>query len=134
MAGWKDRDVLGGDSDATSRECQASGQGPRQGLEAREGSGAVACAWVRARPPDRSAQPAVITLRDLESRLPARLVEPLTRGALFATSSTGLRRIPVSLLEGVTRFGDRPAMMLLAGREPWIRYLPERFFAGTPGR
>lgn len=24
--------------------------------------------------------------------------------------------------------------MLLAGREPWIRYLPDRFFAGTPAR
>jgi len=75
---------------------------------------------------------AVITLRDLEARLPTRLVEPLTRGALFATNSTGLRRIPVSLLEGPTPGGDRPATMLLAGHEPSIRYLRERFFAARP--
>lgn len=74
----------------------------------------------------------VITLRDLEARLPACLVEPLTRSALFATSSTGLRRLPVSLLAGRTRGGDFPATMLLAGREPWVRYLPEQFFADTP--
>lgn len=71
-------------------------------------------------------------LRDLESRLPTRLVEPLTRGALFATHSTGLRRVAVSLLEGPTRGSGQRATMLLAGREPWIRYLPEQFFADTP--
>ena len=84
--------------------------------------------------PDGSARhhAAAISLRDLESRLPARLIEPLTHGALLATSSTGLRRIPISLLEGPTHGSGQRATMLLAGHEPWSRYLPQLFFADTP--
>lgn len=48
--------------------------------------------------------------------------------------ATGAKRIPVVLLEGRTRERRRPATMLLAGHEPWISYLPERFFGETPTR
>ena len=74
----------------------------------------------------------MITLRNLESRLPERFVEPLTRSALFATTGTGTRRIPVSLVKGQTQNGDHSATMLLAGHEPWCRYLPDRFFRESP--
>jgi hypothetical protein len=75
----------------------------------------------------------VITLRDLGPTLLARLREPLTRGALMATSAAGIRRLPVSLLDGRTRVNDHPVRMLVAGDERHLRFLLESLFARPPG-
>src|SRR5439155_2162520 len=43
-------------------------------------------------------------------------------------------RLPVVLLQGPTRPTGRQGAVLAVGKEPWIDYLPKRFFAGEPQR
>ena len=40
--------------------------------------------------------------------------------------------IPVTILHGQTRLGKRSGTVVTAGSEPWIDYLPDRFFEGSP--
>ncbi len=42
--------------------------------------------------------------------------------------------VPLTLLRGQARLSGQPGTVIAAGSEPWIDYLPERFFEGTPQR
>jgi hypothetical protein len=42
--------------------------------------------------------------------------------------------IPVTILHGRTRLGKRSGAVVTAGSEPWVDYLPDRFFEGSPQR
>lgn len=68
------------------------------------------------------------------SRLPDRAQEVLTRYGLFMLNWSGLRQVPVALWHGPIRLSGQPGTLLVAGDEPWVRYLPQRFFAGEPKR
>lgn len=73
-------------------------------------------------------------LRDrVASCLPDRFREWSTHAGLFILTAAGLR-VPIVLLRGPTRPAGRPGTLLTAGHEPWIRYLPNRFFSGEPTR
>jgi len=58
----------------------------------------------------------------------------LTRYSLFAVACLGLRRVPVVLLRGATNQSGQQGTMLVAGHDPWVSYLPSRFFVGEPQR
>ncbi len=66
----------------------------------------------------------------LVSRLPDRAHEVLTRYGLFLFSRFGLRKVPVTLWHGPTSKTGQVGRLLVAGDDPWVQYLPQRFFAG----
>jgi hypothetical protein len=66
--------------------------------------------------------------------LPDRTRALATRQGLFLLNWSGVRKVPVVLLRGTTQATGRPGTLLIAGDEPWIRYLPRRFFTGEPTR
>ena len=68
------------------------------------------------------------------SRLPGKAQTLLTRYGLFAVACLGLRRVPVVLLRGATNHSGQQGTMLVAGHDPWVSYLPSRFFVGEPQR
>jgi hypothetical protein len=68
------------------------------------------------------------------SRLSGKAQILLTRYGLFAVARLGLRRIPVVLLRGATNQSGRQGTLLVAGHDPWVSYLPSRFFVGKPQR
>ena len=68
------------------------------------------------------------------SRLSGKAQTLLTRYGLFALACLGLRRIPVVLLRGPTHTSNRQGTLLVAGHDPWVSYLPSRFFVGEPHR
>jgi hypothetical protein len=68
------------------------------------------------------------------SRLPGKAQTLLTRYGLFAVACLGLRRVPVVLLRGATNQSGQHGTMLVAGHDPWVSYLPSRFFVGEPQR
>jgi hypothetical protein len=70
----------------------------------------------------------------LLSHLPDRFKEWGTHTALYMLTAMGLRRVPVVLMRGPTPPEGRPGSLLAAGQEPWIRYLPNRFFGSEPAR
>jgi hypothetical protein len=70
----------------------------------------------------------------LLSHLPDRFKEWGTHTALFMLTTMGLRRVPVVLMRGPTLPEGHPGTLLTAGHEPWIRYLPNRFFSSEPAR
>jgi hypothetical protein len=70
----------------------------------------------------------------LVSRLPDRIHEALTRYGLFMLSRSGLRKVPVSLWHGQMDKTGRVGRLLVAGDDPWVEYLPKRFFFGEPKR
>lgn len=53
---------------------------------------------------------------------------------LFALTCLGLWRIPVVLLRGPTNPCGQIGTLLVAGHDPWVGYLPGRFFQGEPQR
>ena len=68
------------------------------------------------------------------SYLPVWFKERGTHTALFMLTTMGLRRVPVVLMQGPTSPDGRPGTLLTAGNEPWIQYLPNRFFSSEPAR
>jgi hypothetical protein len=77
----------------------------------------------------------MVNMREwMTSCLPEKAQAVLTRYGLFAFTCLGLRRISVVLLRGVTHRTNRQGTLLVAGHEPWVRYLPGRFFLGEPDR
>lgn len=68
------------------------------------------------------------------SRLSGKAQTLLTRYSLFALACLGLRRIPVVLLRGPTNLSGQLGTLLVAGQDPWVSYLPSRFFVGEPQR
>jgi hypothetical protein len=59
--------------------------------------------------------------------------EAVTRYGLYWCARFGLLKVPITLWRGTTRSG-RSGRLLAAGDEPWIGYLPQRFFEGEPVR
>lgn len=55
--------------------------------------------------------------------------EKVIRHGLNWLARAGLRRIPVVLWRGTARTGQA-GRLLVAGDDPWVRYLPQRFFEG----
>lgn len=78
------------------------------------------------------------TMRTMAERaaayLPDTLRECMTREVLFFLGWTHLRKTPVVLLRGPTRGSGRSGSLLIAGHEPWVKYIPHRFFHGQPAR
>jgi len=68
------------------------------------------------------------------SRLSGKAQILLTRYGLFALTCLGLRRVPVVLLRGATNQSGQQGTLLVAGHDPWVSYLPSRFFVGKPQR
>jgi hypothetical protein len=68
------------------------------------------------------------------SRFSGKAQTLLTRYGLFAVACLGLRRVPVVLLRGATNQSGQHGTMLVAGHDPWVSYLPNRFFVGEPQR
>ena len=68
------------------------------------------------------------------ARLPDTLREGMTRGGLIFLGRTGLRKTPVVLFRGPTRGSGQSGVLLVAGHEPWVGYIPQRFFQGVPAR
>lgn len=66
------------------------------------------------------------------SRLSDKAQTLLTPYGLFVLTGLGLRRIPVVLLRGLTHQSGKIGTLLVAGHDPWVRYLPRRFFAEEP--
>lgn len=66
--------------------------------------------------------------------LPDMLHERLTRGALSLLAWTGLRKTPVAVFRGARRGNGRTGTLLVAGHEPWVKYLPHRFYQSEPAR
>jgi hypothetical protein len=64
--------------------------------------------------------------------LPDMLHERLTRDALSLLAWTGLRKTPVVLCRGATRGSGQSGTLLVAGHEPWVKYVRQRFFQGDP--
>lgn len=56
------------------------------------------------------------------------------RYGFFAWACLGLRGIPVVLLRGPTLPSGQIGTLLVAGHDPWVSYLPNRFFIGEPQR
>lgn len=73
------------------------------------------------------------TMRDrFLSYLPDRYRERATHAALFMLTTMGLRPVLLKLMKGPTLPDGRPGTLLTAGSEPWIGYLPHRFFRSEP--
>lgn len=68
------------------------------------------------------------------SRIPEKAQGLVTRYGLFGLTWSGLRRIPVLLLRGPTNPSRHTGTLLVAGHDPWVRYLPSRFFIEEPQR
>lgn len=68
------------------------------------------------------------------SLLPLAVEDTLKRYAFAALPWSGLCRIPIMVMHGPTRSSGREGTLLVAGQEPWVRYLPDRFFASEPKR
>src|SRR5215207_8148229 len=68
------------------------------------------------------------------SRLSGKAQVLLTRYGLFAVARLGLRRVPVVLLRGATNQSGQRGTLLVAGQDPWVSYLPSRFFVEKPQR
>lgn len=68
------------------------------------------------------------------SCLPDKAQALLMPYGLFALTCLGLRRIPVVLLRGPTNPSGQIGTLLVAGHDPWVGYLPGRFFVGEPQR
>ncbi len=54
------------------------------------------------------------------------------RYGFYAWACLGLRGVPVVLLRGPTLQSGRIGTLLVAGHDPWVGYLPNRFFIGEP--
>jgi hypothetical protein len=68
------------------------------------------------------------------ARLPDRLREGIARGGLSLLGWSGLRKTPVALLRGATRGSRRSGVLLVAGHDPWVGYVSQRFFQDEPVR
>lgn len=68
------------------------------------------------------------------SHLPDRAQARLTRDGLFVLTCLGLRRLPVVLLRGPTNPSGQIGTLLVVGQDPWVGYLPSRFFLDEPQR
>ncbi|KPK15942.1 MAG: hypothetical protein AMK69_26615, partial [Nitrospira bacterium SG8_3] len=68
------------------------------------------------------------------SRLPDKIQTFFVPYGLFVLTCLGLRRIPVVLLRGPTNPSGQIGTLLVAGHDPWVGYLPGRFFVGEPQR
>ncbi len=68
------------------------------------------------------------------SHIPEKAQGLVTRYGLFGLTWLGLRRIPVALLRGPTNPSGQTGTLLVAGDDPWVGYLPSRFFVGNPQR
>ena len=56
------------------------------------------------------------------------------RYGFYAWACLGLRGVPVVLLRGPTNPSGQLGTLLVAGHDPWVGYLPSRFFLGEPQR
>jgi len=68
------------------------------------------------------------------SHLPDKIQTFFVPYGLFVLTCLGLRRIPVVLLRGPTNPSGQIGTLLVAGHDPWVGYLPGRFFVGEPQR
>jgi hypothetical protein len=68
------------------------------------------------------------------SLLPLSVEDTVKQYVLTALPWSGLSRIPIILMRGPTRSSGREGTLLVAGQEPWVRYLPDRFFVTEPKR
>jgi len=68
------------------------------------------------------------------SCLPDKAKHLLTRYGLFVLTCVGVRRIPIVLLRGPTNPSGQNGTLLVAGHDPWVGYLPGRFFLHEPQR
>ncbi len=66
--------------------------------------------------------------------LPDRTRERAMRQGLFLLNWSGVRKVPAVLLHGMRQGTGRPGSLLIVGDEPWIHYLPRRFFVSEPKR
>ncbi len=69
----------------------------------------------------------------LYARLPEPVLNALGRCLPYVLPCHGLR-IPVAILRGPTCLDGHPGTMIVAGAEPWVDYLPHRFFKDPPQR
>ena len=69
----------------------------------------------------------------LYGRLPEPVINALGRCLPYVLPCHGLR-IPVAILRGATCLDGHPGTMIVAGAEPWVDYLPHRFFKDPPQR
>jgi hypothetical protein len=72
-------------------------------------------------------------IRSLPSFAAAAAKHVTNLGVHFALASL-TPRFPVFWLRGTARPSGRQATLLVAGKEPWVHYLPQRFFYGEPRR
>ncbi len=68
------------------------------------------------------------------SRLSGKAQTLVPRYAFYAWACLGLRGVPVVWLRGPTHSSGQTGTMLVAGHDPWVGYLPNRFFIGEPQR
>ncbi len=68
--------------------------------------------------------------RTLVSRLPEQAQEALTRYGLSIVNRSGLRKTTVTLWHGPMGQAGQIRRLLVAGDDPWVQYLPQRFFTG----
>ncbi|MDR4460409.1 MAG: hypothetical protein MRJ67_07810 [Nitrospirales bacterium] len=68
------------------------------------------------------------------SRLSGKARTLVPRYGFYAWACLGLRGIPVVLLRGPTLQSGQMGTLLVAGHDPWVGYLPSRFFFGEPQR
>ncbi len=66
--------------------------------------------------------------------LPDKAQYLLTRYGLYAVTGLGLWKIPVVVLRGPLQPSGQIGSLLVAGHDPWVGYLPHRFFVGDPQR
>jgi hypothetical protein len=67
-------------------------------------------------------------------RLPGKAHTLVPRYGFYAWACLGLRGVPVVLLRGPTLQSGQIGTLLVAGHDPWVGYLPSRFFLGEPTR
>lgn len=68
------------------------------------------------------------------SRLSGKAQALIPRYGFYAWACLGLRGVPVVLLRGLTNSSGQTGTLLVAGHDPWVGYLPGRFFLGEPQR
>ena len=68
------------------------------------------------------------------SRLSGKAQTLVPRYGFYAWACLGLRGVPVVLLRGPTLQSGHIGTLLVAGHDPWVAYLPNRFFIGEPQR
>ncbi len=71
---------------------------------------------------------------NLVARLPDGAQERVTRYALHLVSTHGLRSVPVTAWQGQARESGHIGRLVVAGDDPWVQYLPQRFFCGEVER